>query len=500
MLCDVCQEIFRGDREFFSDNFDFVWHEHHQTANELQKSALGGCHICAACWSEVSHNNELSATIENSAGLSDMFFTRYSLSDAGMYAAEGSYELLISFAVDGVEDVAQRQFVIEPAQDQFFEHQIPPEGTDSEICFELALKWHGNCIKNHPNCNAGSEKQNNWFPTRLLDLGDSNRDTDPRLRNCNFEPPDGPYMTLSHCWCTAPIVLNTQATIKNLNKCIPQSSLPKTFKDAIKVTKRFGVRYLWIDSLCIIQDSLSDWHYEAARMGDVYKFSHCNIAASRSSSSHGGCFVKRAPELIPPCLVEATWHNRDLRGKCHVIDLGLWRDKVSNAPLNSRAWVVQERLLAPRVLHFTENQLAWECFELDACETYPRGIPTAFSVTDAGFKHLNPAMGNAELKASVRSVPDPAWRFYDIWQWIVSKYMQCGLTKSHDKLIALSGIATHFQTLLKDEYLAGLWSSYLPYQLLWYVDNGVLPVRLEPCQTHIFHPNHKESFQKTSTY
>lgn len=117
MLCNVCQEIFKGDREFFSDNFDFVWHEHYQTVGELQNSALGGCHICASCWSEVSHNSELSCAIETSTGqLSDVFFTRYSLSEAGMYAPEGSYELLISFAVDGVEEVAQRQFVIESAQ------------------------------------------------------------------------------------------------------------------------------------------------------------------------------------------------------------------------------------------------------------------------------------------------------------------------------------------------------------------------------------------------
>jgi Heterokaryon incompatibility protein (HET) len=149
------------------------------------------------------------------------------------------------------------------------------------------------------------------------------------------------------------------------------SSLLQTFQDAIWVTRCLHVRYLWIDSLCIMQDKddLSDWVYEAASMHKVYSNSLLNIAATGASDSSNGLFVQQDPQEFIPAEV-----NLPLQGlqpsavpvKYQLTDISFWQKELSQAPPNRREWVVQKRLLAPRVLHFGRSQLMWECCEVDA--------------------------------------------------------------------------------------------------------------------------------------
>jgi hypothetical protein len=148
---------------------------------------------------------------------------------------------------------------------------------------------------------------------------------------------------------------------------IPMTILPQTFRDAISITRRLGVQYLWIDSLCIIQDSEEDWERESSMMGSVYQNGMCNIGATAASNGTVGCFSERDPLLAQPCRVKI---EKDLKkfklkkGTYNLVPKKLWDAGLSEAPLLRRAWVVQERVLTQRMLHFGRNQLFWECNEL----------------------------------------------------------------------------------------------------------------------------------------
>jgi hypothetical protein len=253
---------------------------------------------------------------------------------------------------------------------------------------------------------------------------------------------------------------------------IPLDTLPKTFQEAITITRRLDQKFLWIDSLCIIQDSVRDWQVESATMETVYRFSLLNIAATASSNGTEGCFRERNPLLAQICIVEGvewTWSS----GKHYLYDSMFWSMGMKYAPLNNRAWVVQERVLAPRILHFGENQLYWECNQKDACETFPVSLPQRMADEYPRFKSQKPAYDGTRLRCFSEDwfgllKVDKDLNNYDLWSNIVLTYTRCDLTMGSDKLVAISGVAQMIRRRLKDEYLAGLWRNWLPYHLLWY--------------------------------
>lgn len=213
----------------------------------------------------------------------------------------------------------------------------------------------------------------NWRPTRLLYIEAAENSPTLRLYEGDQIPQGVTYLTLSHCWGSLPMTTLTKKSLLEMKRSIPWTSLTRTFQDAIKIAMLLKISYLWIDSLCIIQDSLADWDQESAIMDDIYRNSYCNISATRAADGRSGCFVKRDPLLIEACKIRAKW-----TGETWTTLTCLFPDFLSTdfdtEPLNQRAWVVQERLLAPRVLHFCATQLIWECNELTASEAAPLGF------------------------------------------------------------------------------------------------------------------------------
>jgi len=132
-------------------------------------------------------------------------------------------------------------------------------------------------------------------------------------------------------------------------------SLVKMFQDAVDITKMLGVEYIWIDSLCIVQDSRQDWEHESLLMGMVCGNSYYDIAATACSDGRGGCFGARDPHTVLPCLVTIGIAGK--RQLFYLSDIDIWSESFARSPLNVRAWVLQERLLSPRVLHFDNDQL-----------------------------------------------------------------------------------------------------------------------------------------------
>jgi hypothetical protein len=156
----------------------------------------------------------------------------------------------------------------------------PTAGTDE--CMALANTWVRNCTANHPSCPAPSY----ILPTRVIHIGSEH--VDPVLHVSGTD--QAQYVALSHCWGSSQLLTTTTATLEKRKQGIPMKSLPKTFQEAIITTRRLGLEYIWIDSLCIIQDSAEDWARESANMAAVYSGATVVIAADAAQSSADGCF------------------------------------------------------------------------------------------------------------------------------------------------------------------------------------------------------------------
>lgn len=165
--------------------------------------------------------------------------------------------------------------------------------------------WIEDCDKNHPGCRREGGPHTDDRFSRILDVG-SVCDA-PYVNLCLSDEleHDIRYATLSHCWggITSEIPSLTTRTYKDFLQRIIIMNLPQTFQDAIKLSRCLDIRYLWIDSLCIIQDSCEDWLDQSAVMGDIYRGSYLNIAATKSTDPHGGLFTTRNPVVITPLRV-----------------------------------------------------------------------------------------------------------------------------------------------------------------------------------------------------
>lgn len=171
--------------------------------------------------------------------------------------------------------------------------------TNSEPAWNFAKKKLSQCIENH-DCGPAQhqeKEQIHWYPTRLVDVGTTTSErTAVRLIETAKTQPEGPYVTLSHCWGGARLV--TQLVKGNQAVLLAElPSLPPTLEDAIVATKKLGARYIWIDSLCIVQDDEDDWARESTLMASVYRNALCNIAATAAENSQGGLFYQRGESL-----------------------------------------------------------------------------------------------------------------------------------------------------------------------------------------------------------
>ncbi|KXH67560.1 serine/threonine protein kinase [Colletotrichum salicis] len=237
---------------------------------------------------------------------------------------------------------------------------LPETGSSQQ--FILLNEWLRVCDEQH---NHGIDSRTE-LPTRVLDVG-----TDPNstIRLCDGKAlPLERYIALSHCWG-----LNSQAQVRTLKENINAfrvqidfGILPKSFQDTVKITRALGLRYLWIDSLCIIQNDKQDWAFEATRMEHVFSSAYCTIAATAASSSAEGFLRQKAQHPF----VTLKGRNGGFNFVRKSIDD--FHQDVEQAVLNQRGWVLQERALSRRTLHFTGSQVYWECGKGVHCESLMR--------------------------------------------------------------------------------------------------------------------------------
>ena len=174
----------------------------------------------------------------------------------------------------------------------------------------------------------------------------------------------GNYLTLSHCWGATPSDASWKTTlgkVKSFSTRIPLEDLPRTFQEAVTITRSLGQRYIWIDSLCIIQDSTEDWEVESAKMAEVYSKSLCTLVAT-SAHSNGGCICPRDPNEVTTATLVLSSQFGSLSGKVTIFPrLPLLNELIEQSPVSQRAWCLQEQELSTRSVQFTTHQFLWQC-------------------------------------------------------------------------------------------------------------------------------------------
>ena len=221
--------------------------------------------------------------------------------------------------------------------------------------------WLQRCDREHDCTQMHQHDTGNLkLPGRLLNV---NPTKDPNALRLDVarKVKRNRYLALSHCWGQSvggkkPQWRTLRDNVESRMKGFKLGQLPMTFQDAIEVTRALGVPYLWIDSICIIQDDDNDWKQESRRMEDVYASAYCTIAATSASDSEAGFLGEReaSQSLFIKDQSEAVYVSTN------VADF----DKdLNEAVLNNRAWVMQERFLSPRTIHFTRTQVYGECGE-----------------------------------------------------------------------------------------------------------------------------------------
>lgn len=335
----------------------------------------------------------------------------------------------------------------------------------------LIRQWLEACISDHPQC-AHRAENTGWFPSRVLDLGPvgSTESDGATVKIIAREQvvPGNRYVTLSHRW-NRHIPKLTSWNPEDPSREIPVEALTKTFRDFITISRLLGFRYAWIDSLCIIQKSDhggSDWSQECLTMDLVYRNSFCNLSADWPTNS-GGFFLDRKVRQFDLPIVRIEFMRSHIIKECDylLVDKDTWKCEVTNSPINSRGWVLQERFLSPRVLHFCRNEVIFECCEESKSERFLQLIPAIDKIAFEPFKNSGSTLDGMYDTAAC----------HEVWNRVPEIYSRCALTYADDKLVAISGIARYLKTFLVDDvYVMGVWASTIFTQMLWSCDENTI--------------------------
>jgi len=244
------------------------------------------------------------------------------------------------------------------------------------------------------------------------------------------------------------------------------------------VTYRLGYENIWIDSMCIVQDDPADWGFESLKMASIYENAVLTIAATNSKDSRGGLFHTSSPVMQT---IEMPDDGRGIRLHLRAVrpHPRLWGSYTINEafappssswPLLTRAWVYQERLLSPRVVHFTNMELIWECAHDFTCECSTPHMPGQWK-----FTHSPPSKvchGELISAGSYAHFWNPGTgNFKTRWREIIEEYSPLSMTKQTDRLPAISGVAQQLAYASRGSlgnYMAGTWATTLAENLVWY--------------------------------
>ncbi|KAF4451825.1 serine threonine kinase [Fusarium albosuccineum] len=326
---------------------------------------------------------------------------------------------------------------------------LPEPGSTSQ--FALMNEWIRTCQETHHHDHLpprGIDSRNTAeLPTRVIDVGDHKNPKIKLLNSGAMESSD--YVALSHCWGQGTMYRALVSNVESLRREVDFNLISRTSQDAILATRGLNARYLWIDTLCIIQDDEADWKREAARMQQVFSNAICVLAASSATSSAEGFLRNTRVERKTVILRSASGA---LSYVCKFID-NFNRD-VEEAPLNKRGWVLQERALARRSIHFTSTQLYMECGKGVQCESLMK-----LANEKAAF------LGDSDFPNSI--LPYYKGGRIVLFQNLFTMYSGLNFSHISDRSIAISGLERRLVTAFKSSGGYGIFDLYLERSLLW---------------------------------
>jgi len=305
--------------------------------------------------------------------------------------------------------------------------------------------WLWECSK-HKQC---PQQFDAVLPKRVIEVAPPDCPHKPRIFITDGHR--GKYVALSYCWGKLFQGQLKQSNLKDYCTGLDLHRLPQTIQDAIAVTRSLSIPYLWVDALCIIQDSADDKVSEISKMDGIYMDSFITITAACAENVTQGFLHSRSqsPQLctIPFRLGE---------GNFGTISIGYLRESEydeNSEPINTRAWTLQEGLLAPRYLNYASHTLQWRCkaaAENLGYSIYPNPSSTS-------LYHLSqPALDAGEA--------------LEKWLHLVQVYSKRSATLSSDKLTAISALSKQYSSTLGSQYFAGIWSFAFLRQLAWEPD------------------------------
>lgn len=332
----------------------------------------------------------------------------------------------------------------------------PPEvNVNSLVSVNSAKTWLRQCDELHSAC---PRRDKAGLPRRVLDVEVTGTNDIRLYSGSGYDR----YACLSYCWGKSNNCKTEKHNVDQHHKSIPLGSLPKTLRDAVAVTRKLNIRYLWVDSLCIVQDDDKEREEQLGLMGRVYQNAYITISAACATDASQGFLHRREarsragtkPFTVPCSLPEGGIGRTTLYQRA---------SESTKEPIHSRGWTLQEDILSSRVLFFGDVELSWKC------DTCPQQISSIEG--DRTLVHLRKEFSKQQ-QPSINPTPMSSIERYDqqaSWEHVMVEFSRRSLGRPSDKIPAIAGLAERVSRILpKDtKYLAGLWSSWLVEHLAW---------------------------------
>lgn len=345
--------------------------------------------------------------------------------------------------------------------------------TGHEDVAALARSWMDNCLQHHTTC--PKPNPTGWEPSRLLDISQD------KIKLVLKDPAEAhlPYVTLSHCWGTDKFLVLTPDLVPCFMEGVDISSFSLTFQETFITARRLNVRYVWIDCYCIMQGrddaAQEDWRSESLNMGEIYANSLLNIGALESEGPASGLFRRRP---FKTTYSELRWSpdGQERHQKLYLISRGeriertLEFQQASRSALMKRAWVVQECVMAPRMLSFG-RQLFWQCGHLAVCEQFPCEPRPWVRGTGIVNYHTFWLLGG---EGRPYQYPHDNGGYVSRWIHTLSIYTTARLSyPQKDLFAALNGVGTELAKRSGSMFRSGILASALQQSLLFHCGRQV---------------------------
>ncbi|UPL00481.1 hypothetical protein LCI18_011415 [Fusarium solani-melongenae] len=515
-LCALCKGIFpHADDPNFDDNIQSqIWtndegYHFTRTREEIERGAIEGCEFCTdivqndgaykkesspdrqhetigqddGC--ESDEESELESEVGSQSAEPDEgpdYIAMFSGPRAGWFPPmEERLEFRIKFHSEdkrlAVYDSNGLLIGRNPAS-KLIHAQATLAELGSDETFGAVRRWLGECVDNHPECRGDTLRE---LPTRLIMVSPLGVNVSARL--CETLGKTGQYCALSYCWGGDQLHKTTRQKYATYLRELPYEELPQTIRDAFQVARSVGVRYIWIDSLCIVQDEKEDVAREMTKMFQIY-FNSCFTISAASAMTCKDGFLKRLPLNDTGLFFLPIRVDKSTKGSVLLSREGPYWAMIGAypQPINDRAWTLQEAMLTPRLLIFTGMDVIWKCQAGFGPETaeHPRianeihienlyGPPNESrwfpALVDCGYNFISIGSNGGRPSRS----GDDLEVLQEQWCLLVENYTKRNLTVATDKLPGISAIARLLAPKLKSDYLAGLWRQNLIFDLMWSV-------------------------------